>query len=142
MHSMNVRQRFSQSPEQVFALFDTHAKLNRLFWPLQVVRSQDASDPHCPDGVGSVRRMGIGLLKPIAEQITAFEPHYRIEYTLISKTPINNHLGRLTFTPDGHGTIVDYYIELDSAVPFLAPIVLGTLQTALRVGLARLARTL
>jgi hypothetical protein len=46
----------------------------------------------------------------------------------------------MTFTPDGAGTIVDYYIELDSAVPLLAPVVLSSLQIALRVGLARLAR--
>lgn len=141
MPSMNVRQRFSQSPEQVFALFDTHAKLNRLFWPLQVERSRDSSDPQRVDGVGSVRQMGLGPIKPVAEQITALEPNRLIEYKLISKTPIKNHLGRLTFTPDGAGTIVDYYIELESAIPLLAPVVLTTLQTALRVGMARLART-
>lgn len=140
MRSIRVRQRFNQPTEQVFALFDTHDKLNRLFWPLQVVRTQDAADPQQLDGVGSVRHMGLGPIKPIAEQITAIETNRLIEYKLISKTPVKNHLGRMTFTPDGAGTIVDYYIELDSAVPLLAPVILSSLQIALRVGLARLAR--
>lgn len=141
MPSITVRQRFNQPVEQVFAAFNTHAKLNALFWPLQVVRVKDAADSHNPDGVGSVRRMGFGLLKPVAEKITAYQANQLIEYTLVGAAPVRNHLGRMTFTADGHGSFVDYYIELDSPIPLVAPATLMGLQLALRTGLARMART-
>lgn len=142
MPEINVRQRFNQSPEQVFAALSTHASLNKLFWPVQVVRTKDATDPQNPDGVGSIRQMGFGPMKPLAEKITAFEPNQMIEYILLGKSPIRDHLGRLTFTADGQGTLVDYHIELDSSIPLLAPVVLTGLQVVIRTGLSRMARTL
>ena len=86
MPEINVRQRFNQSPEQVFAALSTHASLNKLFWPVQVVRTKDATDPQNPDGVGSIRQMGFGPIKPLAEKITAFEPNQMIEYILLGKS--------------------------------------------------------
>jgi uncharacterized protein YndB with AHSA1/START domain len=142
MPEINVRQRFNQSPDQVFAALGTHASLNQLFWPIQVVRTTDATDPACPDGVGSVRRMGFGPIKPLAEKITAYQPNQMIEYILLGKSPVRNHIGRMTFTPDGNGTLVHYHIALDSPFPLLAPLVLTSLQQVIRIGLARMARTL
>jgi uncharacterized protein YndB with AHSA1/START domain len=142
MPEINVRQRFNQAPEQVFAALGTHASLNQLFWPIQVVRTVDARDPAHLDGVGSIRRMGFGPIKPLAEQITAYQPHQMIEYILLGKSPVRDHIGRMTFTPDGNGTVVHYHISLNSAVPLVAPIVLSSLQWVIRIGLARMARTL
>lgn len=142
MAQINVRQRFNQSPERVFAVLGTHVGLNQLFWPMQVVRSTDATDPKYPDGVGSVRRMGFGPIKPVTEKITAYEPNRMVEYTLVGKAPVRHHVGRMTFTPDGNGTVVHYHIALDSAVPLLAPALLAGLQRVIQTGLARMARTL
>lgn len=142
MPEINVRQRFNQSPKQVFAALSTHASLNQLFWPVQVVRSRDAADPQNLDGVGSVRKIGFGPIKPLTEQIVSFEPNQMIEYKIIGQTPVKDHLGRLTFMPDGQGTLVDYHIELDSDIPLLAPAILAGLQFVIRTGLSRMARTL
>ncbi|MEC7118420.1 MAG: SRPBCC family protein [Pseudomonadota bacterium] len=142
MPEINVRQRFNQPPEQVFAALGTHQGLNQLFWPIQVQRVRDATDPQHPDGVGSVRKMGLGWIKPLAEQITAYEPNALVEYTVIGRAPIKHHLGRLTFTADGQGTLVDYHISLESDLPFVAPTVLNGLQLAIRLGLARMARNI
>lgn len=54
--------------EQVFDLLSKHATYNVAFAPIQVVRVKDSTDPERPDGLGSIRRMGLGWL--IQEQIT------------------------------------------------------------------------
>ena len=47
------------------------------------MRSKDSADPQRPDGVGSVRRMGYGPVKPLQEEITLLEENKRIEYKII-----------------------------------------------------------
>ena len=37
------------------------------------MRVKDSADPERPDGVGSVRRMGFGVIKPLKEEITHLE---------------------------------------------------------------------
>lgn len=135
-----IQQYFDAPVEQVFSRFDTHAKLNKLFAPMQVERVRDAADADHPDGVGSVRHMGFGAIKPLAEQITAYEPNQRIEYKIINNPLIRHHRGEMRFTPKDSGTMVSYAIELDSRIPLASHVVLAVLKKALTDGLARMAR--
>ena len=83
MHAIQIKKEFNAPVAQVFELLSKHATYNIAFAPMQVVRIKDSTDPERPDGVGSVRRMGIGPIKPLQEQITLLEPNQRIEYKII-----------------------------------------------------------
>ncbi len=65
-----------------------------------MVRVKDSADPERPDGLGSVRRMGFGPIKPLQEQITLMNVNERIEYKIIKNPLIKHHLGIIEFEAD------------------------------------------
>ncbi len=67
---ITIQKEFNAPLSDVFNLLSKHATYNKAFAPLQVVRVKDSVDPERPDGVGSVRRMGFGTIKPLKEEIT------------------------------------------------------------------------
>ena len=83
MNSIQVKQEFNAPVEQVFDLLSKPPTNNLAFAPIQVVRVKDSTDPERPDGLGSIRRMGLGPIKPIQEQITFVDVNNRIEYKII-----------------------------------------------------------
>ncbi len=142
MAKITVQQKFKQSPEQVFAAFAKHKTYNSIFWPLQVERTEDALDAQNPDGVGSVRKMGFGPIKPLQEEITVLEPNQLIEYQIINNPLVKHHIGRLKFATTEQGTLLTYEIELEGKLPFIALPILAGLKVALSQGLAKAARQL
>jgi hypothetical protein len=98
MNSIQVKQEFNAPIDQVFDLLSKHSTYNVAFAPIQVVRVKDAADPERPDGLGSIRRMGFGPIKPIQEQITHLDVNKRIEYKLINNPLIKHHIGIIEFT--------------------------------------------
>lgn len=97
MNSIQVKKEFPASVAQVFDLLSKHATYNIAFAPLQVERIKDSADAERPDGVGSVRSMGIGPVKPLKEQITLLEENQRIEYKIVKNPLIKHHLGIIEF---------------------------------------------
>lgn len=142
MSTFRVQQYFAQKPEQVFATFSKHSIYADAFWPLQIQRVKDAADPQNPDGLGSVRAMGFGPLKPVREQITAIEPSRLIEYKLINNPLVSHHLGRLEFAAQGEGTLLTYTIEFVGKLPLSSIIVSTNLKVLVKLGLAKIARKL
>ena len=143
MHAIQIKKEFNAPVAQVFELLSKHATYNIAFAPMQVVRIKDSTDPERPDGVGSVRRMGIGPIKPLQEQITVLEPNQRIEYKIIKNPLIKHHLGTLEFQQVADNkTLVTYRIELHVRVPFVSKIILAQLKTAIKIGLSKLAKSL
>ena len=143
MHAIQIKKEFNAPVAQVFELLSKHATYNIAFAPMQVVRIKDSTDPERPDGVGSVRRMGIGLIKPLQEQITLIEPNQRIEYKIIKNPLIKHHLGTLEFQQVSDcKTLVTYRIELQVRVPFVSKIILAQLKSAIKIGLSKLAKSL
>ena len=135
MHAIQIKKEFNAPVAQVFELLSKHATYNIAFAPMQVVRIKDSADPERPDGVGSVRRMGIGPIKPLQEQITVLEPNQRIEYKIIKNPLIKHHLGTLEFQQVADNkTLVTYRIELQVRVPFVSKIILAQLKTAIKIG--------
>ena len=59
MNSIQVKQEFDAPIDQVFDLLAKHSTYNVAFAPIQVIRVKDAADPERPDGLGSIRRMGV-----------------------------------------------------------------------------------
>ena len=143
MHAIQIKKEFNAPVAQVFELLSKHATYNIAFAPMQVVRIKDSTDPERPDGVDSVRRMGIGPIKPLQEQITLIEPNQRIEYKIIKNPLIKHHLGTLEFQQVADNkTLVTYRIELQVRVPFVSKIILAQLKTAIKIGLSKLAKSL
>lgn len=143
MHAIQIKKEFNAPVAQVFELLSKHATYNIAFAPMQVVRIKDSTDPERPDGVGSVRRMGIGPIKPLQEQITLLEPNQRIEYKIIKNPLIKHHLGTIEFQQVAdHKTLVTYRIELQTRVPFVSKAILAQLKTAIKIGLSKLAKSL
>lgn len=140
MAKITVQQKFKYAPQQVFEAFSRHSIYNEAFWPVQVERIKDSADPQNPDGLGSVRQMGFGPIKPVKEQIITLEPNQLIEYQLIGNPLIRHHIGRLKFTSIDEGTLLTYEIELTGKLPFIALPVLAGLKVAIGMGLAKIAR--
>ncbi len=113
--------------------------LHLLHYKLCVLKIQ--ADPERPDGVGSVRRMGFGVIKPLKEEITHLEENKRIEYKLIDNPLVKHHLGRIEFseiTP--YITLVTYRIELTAKAPVVSKLILAQLKLAITLGFSRLAK--
>lgn len=142
MNSIQVKQEFNAPVDQVFDLLSKHATYNIAFAPVQVVRVKDSTDPERPDGLGSIRRMGFGPIKPIQEQITLVDVNKRIEYKLINNPLIKHHLGMIEFTElASNKTRVDYTIELQARAPFVSKLILAQLKLAITLGFKKLAKS-
>ena len=142
MNSIQVKKEFNAPIEQDFDLLSKHSTYNVAFAPIQVERIKDSADPERPDGIGSVRRMGFGPIKPLQEQITLLEPNERIEYQIIKNPLVKHHLGIIEFeAKDADKTLVTYTIELQARAPFISKLILAQLKSAIKLGFSKLAKT-
>lgn len=143
MNYIEIKKEFKAPVAEVFELLSKHATYNQAFAPLQVVRTKDSPDPERPDGVGSIRRMGFGSVKPLQEEITLLEQNQRIEYKLINNPLIRHHLGRIDFEELANNkTLVKYRIELQAKVPFISKLILAQLKGAITLGFFKLAKSI
>ena len=143
MDYIEIKKEFKAPVAEVFELLSKHATYNQAFAPLQVVRTKDSPDPERPDGVGSIRRMGFGPVKPLQEEITLLEQNQRIEYKLINNPLIRHHLGRIDFEElTNNKTLVKYRIELHAKVPFISKLILAQLKGAITLGFFKLAKSI
>lgn len=134
-----IKTKFNAPVEQVFELLSKHATYNEAFAPIQVERIVDSTDTNRPDGLGSIRRMGFGPIKPVQEQITVLEPNQRIEYQIINNPLVKHHLGQLLFSKlSDTQTLVTYRVELQSKIPTLGALILAQLKIAITIGFLKL----
>lgn len=143
LNSITIKQEFNAPIHEVFDLLSKHATYNIAFAPVQVVRVKDSADPLRPDGIGSVRRMGFGPIKPIKEEITVLEENQLIEYQLIDNPLIKHHVGKIQFiaiTP--YITLVTYQIELTAKLPLVDKLILAQLKLAITFGFSKLAKSM
>lgn len=133
-HKVYVTREYALPVETVYARLVDHNRLGALLGvPVRRIVDAPGDDPN---GVGSVRRIGVGPLA-IEETITDAVPGTRIGYR-ISKggAPIRNHRGWLTFSPTAHGSRLRWSIEFEA--PQLAGLaVRAALTAALTLGLRR-----
>lgn len=126
--------------DRVFALFADHGRFGRMLG-VPVKRVRDGDDDL--NGVGSVRRIGIGGPLGLEETITRFEPDEAIDYEVTSRTLIRNHQGSIRFADSGNGgTHLDYTIEFDEVIPFTGRVIRETLEKGIRQGIRRAHRLL
>lgn len=138
MYTIEIDETFDVPRRRVFALFADHHRFGKLLGaPVKRIKDSDQADPN---GIGSVRKIGIGPVG-LEETVTNFEPGSLIEYTITSMSPIRNHLGRIRFedTPEGH-TRVNYTITFEDIVPFTGKVVSSALEQGIRRGIKRVPR--
>lgn len=129
-HRIEVDETFDAPRHQVFALFADHQNFGRLLGaPVRRIRDSDQADPN---GVGSVRRIGVGPVG-VEQTITSFEPETLIEYTIISLSPLRNHFGRIRFdSPTETTTRVNYTVYFEDVIPLTGAVVHSVLDQALK----------
>lgn len=138
IHKIEIDETFDVPRSRVFALFADHERFGKLLGaPVKRVRDSDQADPN---GVGSIRKIGIGPIG-LKETVITFEPGLLIEYTITSMSPIRNHLGRIRFedAPEGR-TRVLYTISFEDIVPFTGKLVSSALDQGIRKGIKRVPR--
>jgi Polyketide cyclase / dehydrase and lipid transport len=142
MHEIAMRQRFTATPDRVFAAITDHAALGS--WLPADVRLESPGIPP-PNGVGAVRVVRVRGLS-IREQVTRFEAPRAMDYRVISGAPFQDHLGQIRVAADGEGALVDYRIGFGwpwyAGGPLVGHLVAGQLEREITAGLARLAASL
>lgn len=135
MYRIEIDETVDVPRRKVFALFADHHRFGKLLGaPVKRIKDSHQADPN---GIGSVRRIGIGPVG-LEETVTNFEPDSLIEYTITSMSPIRNHLGRIRFedTPEGK-TRVSYTISFEDRLPFTGKVVSAALEQGIRRGIKR-----
>ena len=118
MQRMRFVKDFDLPPEKVFGYFAEHENLGGILGA-EVTRLSDGDDGE-RNGVGSSRRLNPpGPAPAFEETVTAFVPDKLIEYRVTKGTPLNHHLGVVTFAPAGDGTRMEWRIEIGTAMPGL-----------------------
>ncbi len=137
-HTIDIEETVAVPRSRVFALFADHSRFGKLLGaPVKRIKDSEQADPN---GLGSVRRLGIGPIG-LEETIIRFEPDSVIEYTVTGMSPIRNHLGRIRFNDAaGGGTRIRYTITFEDLVPFTGKLIQKALDRGLRKGIRRVPK--
>lgn len=118
MQRMRFVKDFDLPPDRVFDFFAEHENLGGILGA-GVTRISDGTDGN-RNGVGSARRLDPpGPVPAFEETVTEFVPGEKIEYRVTKGTPLNHHVGVVTFTPTDSGTHMEWNIEIGTALPGL-----------------------
>ncbi len=135
-HHLHIEQSFARDVQAVFAQLSDHDRLQAVFGlPCRRIKAGDAE----PNGVGSVRRIGIWPLA-VEETVLAMQAGRSIDYRIShGGAPLRAHRGRVEFyeQPSGCRVVWDIYFEVP--VPGLGAVVEFVLGHAIRRGLAKIA---
>ncbi len=133
---VHVTHTYTSDPATVFEKLSEHENLGPVFGA-KITRVKDGDTSR--NGIGSTRALKIGPLPAFHETTTVSEPHTLIEYKITKGSPLRGHWGRQILTPttDG-GTLLDYTIGFDMAVPGAAAVVGKVLSANISKGLGKL----
>ncbi len=143
MHEIHIRQRFEAPLDRVFATVTDHEGMPA--WLPAKVRlvKQGAPDRN---GLGAVRRI-VARGLAVHEEVVRWEPPHAMDYRVIGRSPLRDHLGEMRFSSQNDGgALLDYTIRF--RVPWyfggglLGSYVEKTLNAEIGAGLAKLSSTL
>jgi len=128
---------FALPPEKVFAYFAEHHNIGTIVKAeITVLKKGDDGDPN---GLGSIRLLNpAGPVPAFEETVTELVPNETIEYKVTKGTPLNHHVGRLTFEPTAAGTHMEWKIEIGTALPGLDWVIAKVLVRQIGSGLDKL----
>lgn len=130
---------FPAPVEDVFAFFEEHENLQRIFGA-RISRIKTGTDT--PNGKGSMRKLTIRPLPPIEETVTEYKKNERIEYTISNRSPLKDHYGTMRFSERDGGTHLDYTIIFESRIPLVGGLVKKALERNIMKGCEQYARSL
>lgn len=135
-HTIEVEHTSGRPVAELFAELADHDRLRRVLGvPVRRIRDGEGAELN---GVGSVRRLGVGPIG-LEETVTAVEPQRSIEYRITRGAgPVRNHRGRLEFSSVGTGSRVIWTIDYDT-LPILGTVLHAVLARVLERGLGKLA---
>jgi polyketide cyclase/dehydrase/lipid transport protein len=136
---IEVVQDFNVPVDRLFEFMAEHENLSQVL-PARIKRLRDGNTER--NGVGSVRRMFMGGLMPLDEEVTAVEDNALIRYRVTSKGPIRNHQGTQRFSARDGGSRLSWSIAFDPVVPGTGKVIASGLELGLRRGLRSAARKL
>ena len=138
MQRMRFIKDFDLPVGTVFEHFAEHENLGGVLGA-DVTRLSEGTDGR-RNGVGSSRRLKPpGPVPAFEETVTRFEPDELIEYRVTRGTPLNHHVGVITFTPREGGTHVEWTIEIGTALPGLDFVIAKVLVRNIGGGLDRMS---
>lgn len=140
MQHVEVTRRFDASPEDVWRVYTDHAGWKD--WAGFDRSWLETEGKDDPNGVGCLRGFANG---PIAvfEEVLEFEPVRRMTYRVVrGGLPMKDHLGEVTLSPDGEGTLLTWRCRFDSRwpIPGFAAAMRFIVERVFRTGLAGLAK--
>lgn len=116
--------------EHVFSCLNDHEQFGRI-WPGETRRVKDSEVPGNLNDIGSEREISLGPIPGLIvfrEAIVTCERPHVLEYMVVGKWPVKNHLGSIELNEADGVTSIDYTIELDSAIPCLTRVILKSIQ--------------
>lgn len=112
-----VRRTIPAPIDEVFARLSDHAGYTA-FRGIREARLLTAGNTN-PNGLGAVRRIGLGTVW-FEEEITAFEPPYRMDYKILrSRPPIEHELGSIRLQETEQGTEVTWTSTFRIRIPVI-----------------------
>lgn len=137
MQTIQLTQESSRSVSDLYAALADHDRLGSVLGvPVKRIREGKTA----PNGIGSVRRIGIGPVA-IEETVVGAVVDKSIDYKITrGGWPVKDHHGRLTFKalPGGRSQ-VQWRIDLDAVVPGAAVLIKQALSIGIGRGLRKLA---
>jgi hypothetical protein len=70
-----------------------------------------------PDGVGALRRFGLGPVGGSREEVVAWDPPHHLAYVAVSGLPVRGYRGEVDLRSDGSGTVVTWRGSFDELIP-------------------------
>ena len=138
MARVDIDHKFRSSAAQVFAYLAEHENLATVFGA-RVTRLRDGGDG-VRNGVGSARRVKVGLLPAFEESVTEFRPdqliRYRMSHNTLVGSVVSDHEGVMRFSvAPGGGTRLQYVIVFHARIPGVAPVAARVLERRISAAL-------
>jgi uncharacterized protein YndB with AHSA1/START domain len=137
---VEVRQRIEAPVQKVWDRYTDHVSWTD--WAgMGKVRLEREGTP-APNGVGCVRVISSAGVS-VHEEVLSFDRPHRMTYRVVKGgIPIKNHLGEVTFEPEGTATLVTWRCQFDSRIPGLGGLFRALITRLFRNALRGLAREL
>lgn len=139
MQQINIVENFPFSVENLFNYLEVHENLEALFFPLKVKTIKGGNEAKY--GLGSVRSLFISIVPPFEETVTKYIKNELIEYKITKGSPLKDHHGIMKFSSTANGSQLNYTIQFDSSIPFLAYLVKLGLEKGIIKGLKSLKKS-
>ncbi len=112
--SFEVRATSRAPIEQVWSVIADASGWNE--WAGVTRSSLEREGDPAPDGVGAIRRFGVGRFAS-REKVIEFDPPSHLAYVLLSGMPVSDYRADVFLSPDRNGTTIDWRSSLAPRYP-------------------------